>query len=69
LWQRVIHGSATGTTFFSKRTYDWDWAGADASYQRALALEPRNATVVGSAAVLAFTLGRFEEATHWTAGQ
>ena len=45
-----------------QRTYDWDWAGADASYQQALALEPRNATVVGGAAVLAFTLGRFEEA-------
>jgi len=45
-----------------KMSYDWDWAGADASYQRALALEPGNATVVRDAAVLAKTLGRFEEA-------
>ncbi|HEX9120864.1 MAG TPA: protein kinase [Terriglobales bacterium] len=45
-----------------KMSYDWDWAGADASYQRALALEPGNATVVRGAAVLAFILGRLEEA-------
>ena len=45
-----------------KRTYDWDWAGAEASYQRALALEPGNATVVRGAASMAVTLGRFEEA-------
>ena len=45
-----------------KRTYDWDWAGADASYQHALALEPGNATVVRGAGSLAATLGRFDEA-------
>ncbi len=45
-----------------KLFYDWDWAGADASFQRALALEPGNAVVVRSAATLARTLGRFEEA-------
>ena len=45
-----------------KTSYDWDWAGADASYQRALALEPGNARVVRRAAGLADTLGRFEEA-------
>jgi len=45
-----------------KRIYDWDWAGADAAYQRAVALEPGNATVVRGAASLAATLGRFEEA-------
>jgi TolB-like protein/cytochrome c-type biogenesis protein CcmH/NrfG len=44
-----------------KQNYDWDWAGADAYYQRALALEPGNAAVVGSAASLAATLNRFEE--------
>jgi len=44
-----------------KLTYDRDWAGADASFQRALALEPGNATA-RSAASLASTLGRFEEA-------
>jgi TolB-like protein/thioredoxin-like negative regulator of GroEL len=42
--------------------YDWDWAGADASFQRALALKPENATVIREAALLAATLGRSEEA-------
>jgi TolB-like protein/tRNA A-37 threonylcarbamoyl transferase component Bud32/lipoprotein NlpI len=45
-----------------KRNYDWDWTGADASYKRALELEPGNATVVRGAAWLAFTLGRLDEA-------
>ena len=45
-----------------KMVYDWDWAGADASYQRALALEPGDAAIVWGAAQLASTLGRFEEA-------
>lgn len=42
--------------------YDWDWSGADASYQRALALEPGNAEVVQGAANLAATLNHFEQA-------
>ena len=42
--------------------YTWDWGGADASYQRALALEPGNATVVTNSAQMAATLGRFEQA-------
>jgi len=42
--------------------FDWDWAGADASYQRALALEPGNAEVVQGAADLAATLNHFEQA-------
>ncbi|MBI2956936.1 MAG: protein kinase [Acidobacteria bacterium] len=42
--------------------YDWDWAAADASYQRALALEPGNTSAILGAAGLAHTLGRFEEA-------
>ena len=45
-----------------KMSYDWDWAGADASYQRALALEPGNAKFVRNAGMLAKTLGRLDEA-------
>jgi serine/threonine protein kinase/TolB-like protein/Tfp pilus assembly protein PilF len=45
-----------------KRSYDWDWTEADAAFQRALKLEPGNATVVQGAAVLASTLGHFDEA-------
>ena len=44
------------------RSYDWDWAGADAAFQRALALEPGNASVILDAAVMAFTRGRIDEA-------
>ena len=47
---------------YIKNNYDWDWVGADASLQRALALEPGNAMVIRGAATLAATLGRFEEA-------
>jgi len=43
-------------------SYDWDWSGADASYQRALAREPGNASVVRGASELASNLGRFAEA-------
>jgi tetratricopeptide (TPR) repeat protein len=47
---------------FIKQFQDWDWAGADTCFQRALALEPGNAMVVGAAAYLAATLNRFDEA-------
>ncbi|MGC2467431.1 MAG: winged helix-turn-helix domain-containing protein [Candidatus Acidiferrum sp.] len=45
-----------------KRQVDFDWAGADASIQRAIALEPGNPEIVLSAASLAAILGRLDEA-------
>jgi TolB-like protein/DNA-binding winged helix-turn-helix (wHTH) protein/Tfp pilus assembly protein PilF len=43
-------------------TTDFNWAGADASYQRAIALEPGNSENVALAAESAARLGRFDEA-------
>jgi TolB-like protein/DNA-binding winged helix-turn-helix (wHTH) protein len=45
-----------------KQQVDIDWAGADASIQRAIALDPGNPEFVRSAAYSAAMLGRFEEA-------
>jgi len=45
-----------------RMVYDFDWHGADASYQEASRLAPGNATVLRAAGVLAFTLGRLDEA-------
>jgi tetratricopeptide (TPR) repeat protein len=42
--------------------YYWDWKAADATYQRALELEPGQAGVNANAATLCGTLGRFEKA-------
>ena len=44
-----------------KSTYDWDWASADTSMQRALALDPEGTQTLRRASVLAASLGRFEE--------
>jgi TolB-like protein/DNA-binding winged helix-turn-helix (wHTH) protein len=44
-----------------KQQVDFDWAGADASFQRAVALEP-DPDIVRQAAYSAAMLGRFEEA-------
>jgi len=45
-----------------KQQVDYDWAGADASFQRAVALEPANAENMGFAAWSAAIFGRFDEA-------
>jgi serine/threonine protein kinase/tetratricopeptide (TPR) repeat protein len=45
-----------------KRSHDWDLAGAEASYERALMLEPGNVSVLNGAAVLAFNLGQMGKA-------
>jgi len=45
-----------------RMVYDFDWYGADASYHEASRLAPGNATVLRAAGVLAFTLGRLDEA-------
>jgi eukaryotic-like serine/threonine-protein kinase len=42
--------------------HDWDWAGADASYRKALALDPSNSAVLLGAEELFRTQGRFHEA-------
>jgi len=45
-----------------KRQVDFDWAGAHASIQRAIGLEPGDPDIVRQAAYSAALLGRFEEA-------
>jgi DNA-binding winged helix-turn-helix (wHTH) protein/TolB-like protein len=45
-----------------KRQVDFDWAGADASIQRAIALEPGDPAILRSAAAEAAILGRLDEA-------
>jgi tetratricopeptide (TPR) repeat protein len=45
-----------------KITVDYDWAGANASYQRAVELEPGNPEGVILAALSAACFGRFDEA-------
>jgi predicted Zn-dependent protease len=42
--------------------HDFDWAGADTAYQRALALEPGKSSVLGQSGKLARILGRLDEA-------
>jgi TolB-like protein/class 3 adenylate cyclase/Tfp pilus assembly protein PilF len=43
------------------RAYDWDWAAADESFQRALELAPGNTTAMNARATLLGNLGKFEE--------
>jgi TolB-like protein/DNA-binding winged helix-turn-helix (wHTH) protein/cytochrome c-type biogenesis protein CcmH/NrfG len=45
-----------------KRSYDWDWAGADAAFQKALEIAPQSSVVLLGASSLDASLGRFDEA-------
>ncbi len=45
------------------RAWDWDWKGAEESFERALALAPANAMALNAAATLFGNLGRLDEAT------
>jgi TolB-like protein/Tfp pilus assembly protein PilF len=49
-----------------QRTHDWDWTGAEASFDRALVLEPNNAIVLRRAGALASSLGRNDQAIDLT---
>ncbi len=51
---------------YIKRTYDWEWTGADNYYKKALKLEPEHAGALNGAATLAATLGHFDEAISLT---
>jgi tetratricopeptide (TPR) repeat protein len=44
------------------RSYDWDWAAADASVRKALDLEPGKALAIGILGVQAAMVGRWSEA-------
>src|SRR5947207_6861038 len=52
------HAAMGGIRIF----YDWDWQGADESLRRALELAPGNARILRSAAIVARSLGRLQEA-------
>jgi TolB-like protein len=53
---------ARSTLAYVFRTYDWDWAAADAEYERALRLEPTNVDVLYSAGIHSATMGRWDDA-------
>jgi TolB-like protein/DNA-binding winged helix-turn-helix (wHTH) protein/Flp pilus assembly protein TadD len=48
-----------------KQQVDYDWAGANASFQRAVALEPGNPEHLSLAALSAVCFGRFDEALRF----
>ena len=45
-----------------KRTYFWDWQGARMALDKALQIEPNNASTIGSAGSIASTFGEFDKA-------
>jgi serine/threonine protein kinase/Flp pilus assembly protein TadD len=59
-------GEAHAALAMIRRTYDWDWAGADVSARRALELEPGNGAAILGVARVASGLGRLDEALDLT---
>jgi tetratricopeptide (TPR) repeat protein len=49
-----------------QQVYDWDWEAADATFRRALDLEPGNAQALRLAGIQALTVGRWDEAIDLT---
>ena len=47
-----------------QRSYDWDWQGAEASFLRALEVDPQNALSMNAAAILTGNLGMLDEAVE-----
>ncbi len=45
-----------------KRSFEWNWKGADSAFQHALKLDPGNSSVIHGAASLDFTMGRVSKA-------
>ena len=45
--------------------FDWNWAGAEATIQKALELDPLDSRVLGSAGTMASNLGRGEESLEY----
>ena len=53
--------SAWASLAYQRKFYDADWHGARIAIEKALRLEPNNARVLGAAASIASTFGRFSE--------
>jgi TolB-like protein/Flp pilus assembly protein TadD len=47
---------------YLKRTYEWDWEGAEEAIEKAMQLEPNSAEVMGSAGSVANSLGQRDKA-------
>jgi len=54
--------SAWAGIAYMKRSYFWDWEGARAASEKALRLEPNNASAIGTAASIASTFGQLDKA-------
>jgi adenylate cyclase len=53
--------SAWASMAWMKRTVFWDWQGARAALEKAMQLEPNNATVISTAASIASTFGELDK--------